>query len=248
MKYFGFRKKISSDHQFDEILGYPNKKTNPWVLGKFVKKYQLSQEYFERRTFDNLPIPFRSDILDHFICYQPSDDIEYDWVLLDAFYFSYDEDKWPVEINGWLVSSKFKDLIQQNELVIGRDHRFSACKLKYQGEFMQYHICQYSNYDFDNVNLANSKVLQLPEGVTDSDPTKFTTHIELRDLTRWYSNVTDFRIKICFNHYVDVLKTPLLMGAFASERFKNLIEANNISGYEFWPVNSIDFDFINNST
>ena len=245
MKYFYFRKKVSSDHQIDELLGVPNLKVFPRVLGKFRPSFLSSKEYLNRRNSD---LSFRLDFLENFICFEGTYEIEYDWILLDAYYFSYHEDLWPVELNGWLISPRFKELIDKHNLIIGKEQSFDACKLKYQGDYLDYYICQYLDFDNNIVNLDNSSVLLLPEGVSESDPTSFKTHNEFRDLISWYKKVEDFKVKICLNEHVDVLRFPLMIGAYASEIFKNLVEKHNISGYEFWSVDNAEFHIMDTVT
>lgn len=218
-------------------------KRNPSVSIRNLKDRNVWQKFKEKEySIDNL---ISSNLIIDFLnCEETiSDDLEeYDWILLDVYGLKYDSINSPLCINGWLISPKFKSILAKNKVVLGKEHVFIPSKLRFQGKYLDYYLCQYISYDTKQINLRESKIIEHPEE-TSKHKDSFDSINELKQFIFKNRRDSSIKIQVSINHYQDILTSYSLTGTYASDKFKKLVEKNGITGLEFKSAPQIDISF-----
>jgi hypothetical protein len=84
MKFYKLRRAIASEDVLDEELAYPSKKVYPNVNGATIKDATARRAFIDKRI-NRRTIYRELPILDHFYCYNGTNNNEYDWILLDGY-------------------------------------------------------------------------------------------------------------------------------------------------------------------
>lgn len=241
MKFYTLKTKIFHD-SLDGMDGLG--KLLPRVSGvnlassfreKFSKK-EISQTNLIDKTLPEL---------DHFICWEPSLEIEWDWILLDFYGIAFNLDYSPLSISGWLVSRRVKDIIDSQDVIIGTSHIFHPAKLRFKGEYLEYFLLQYIDIKYDEFLIEKTtldSVLQpyaIGEQVTDLGKiNKIRRQIvknEIVDKMFWEH----------YQKYSDLFFSRAGRSLIISERMKKLIDQHELTGLEITDFNISKFSFEN---
>jgi hypothetical protein len=240
VEYFILRPAILSYEAIDNNTSYSEGDVvNPDVNGATIKNSEVRMAFTEK-TINRRNIHAKLPLIDHFYCYNGSDNIEYDWLLLDAYYTTGAEV--PIDIDGFLISKKFKNLLEQSDLVLGSKHHFYPALLRFKGELLEYYLFQYC-YDSDlMVNWQGVKLVNHGESYEVSNSSEYySVYREFKiakDLSEFYSTFP-------FDDYSDILRLPSFGYQMISEKFKNLILTNKIHGFKITEVDFLRLQFNN---
>ena len=243
MKYYQINRKLIHKDFKDED-GSQGRRMPAVAITNLVDR-KLWNDFKVKNISYNKIIEYRI-VLDFLNCEELSGDylgVDYDWILLDAFSLKYDSTYSPIGIYGWVISPKFKTLLEKQHAILGKQQIYVPAKLRFQGDYLDYFLCQYINYHIDLVDLDQCTVIDLPEGIDDSDPTDFRSHEELKRLIGWYEKAENFKVRLHFKENQDVFNIGLIKGTYASEKFKNIVEDNGITGFEFKPAPHLEITF-----
>jgi hypothetical protein len=237
IKFYKLSKAISSEDVLDEDLDYASKKVHPNVNGATIKDAVARRAFIDKRI-NRRKICREIPVLDHFYCYNGTDNKEYDWILLDGYYTTGSEV--PIRINGFLVSAHFKQLLDNSDLILGSDHHFYPAFLRYQGDLREYYLFQYC-YDhngqvvWEDVRMTRDNELCR----FNNDDDFFETYIKLYKARILNEYHTAFVLK----NYSDIVILPEFGYTMISEKFRNLIIDNEISGFIVAEVDFISIKF-----
>lgn len=241
MKYYQINRQLfNSEFEGEDGFG----KRNPSASIRFLKDKNI-WDLFKSKAINKSTLIKPEACLDFFNCEESTGEYleDYDWILLDGYGLRYESEYSPLSINGWLISIRLKQLLNQNSLILGKEHVYHPAKLRFQDDYLDYFLYQYINYDNDIVDLDQSTVIHLPEGIDDSDPTDFSSYEELKRLIGWYEKAENFKVGLHFKENQDVFNIGLIKGTYASEKFKKIVEDNGITGFEFKPCPHLEITF-----
>ncbi len=146
----------------------------------------------------------------------------------------------PIGINGFLISPKFKELIDNSDVILGLDHHFYPALLRYQGELKEYYLFQYcydhrSEVIWEDVRMTKDSELYH----FNNDDDFFDMFIKLNKERSLRESHTTFVLK----NYSDIVLLPAFGYMMISEKFRNLIIDNQISGFNVSKVDHVSIEF-----
>ena len=153
----------------------------------------------------------------------------WEWMLSDVYKFIGEGSQIP----GWLISEKLKSILENYK--IAKPHFYYPSKLLYKGEKLDYHVFQFSGDNFLTplVDYINFQMMNL------ADLIFHTTRI----LKESGFDVISIPIKkLVLRDNIDFISMQNFLGdKLVSERLKNSIEENGITGFEF---SELDYEVI----
>lgn len=168
-------------------------------------------------------------VFDYFVL--ESFDVEkyWEWQLNDAHDFIGEGSQIP----GWLISKRLNDILEKHK--VAEPHFYYSSKLLYKKEKLDYYIFQFSGDKFFNplVNYINFEI-------QDIEDLKIQTKKIFKESG---FNVINIPIKkLVINDDIDFISMQNFLGdKLVSERLKNAIEENGITGFEF---SELDYEVI----
>jgi hypothetical protein len=205
--------------------------------GEFVPE---ADAYFYRMS--NGEIFLNAPIFDYFHL-QSFDKKEFwEWILCDVYNGI---GKYPNQSN-WYISDRLKALFEK--FIIAQDYHFYETRLLYKGEKLKYWIFQFlATYR----KLNKTKYISFTDSIFFSKNTSkkimdVNSYNDYLTIEKELSNNND-ELKtnyIVLNDYIDFTTLiPLRPDIIISERLKNAIEENGITGFEF---SELDYEVIVN--
>mgnify|MGYP003365321716 CR=1 FL=1 len=206
------------------------------------KKIENADDYFWKMNrgemIDDAPL-----IFDYF--YLQSFDVEkyWEWLLTDVYRFIGEGSQIP----GWLISKKLRNLLENFN--IAEPHFYYASKLLYKGEKLDYYIFQFSGKIFrlpltDYVDFTKSLFYD-PNHKIDF---KVDNEVDLLSKQEKIVEESNFEVinipikKLVFNSNIDFISMQNFLGdKLVSEKLKQAIEENGITGFEF---SELDYEVI----
>lgn len=239
MKFYSLKKKLWDESIKDEDDPDGLGKVYPRVNAKHIQD-ESARYLFRSKMINKQTIVDNAPLLDYFICYNGTYDKEYDWIKLDAY--STTGAVVPINILGFLVSERFYRLLEMSSLVLGSDHHFYPSLLRFRGDYLTYYLYQYIYDGYEQIDWTSMSAEI--DGVV-------TNEIDINRMGDYViAQVYDKTIKkakyyYVFDAYSDILSIPAWGKTMISERFKNLIESNNITGFEITEIDYFDISFHN---
>lgn len=154
-----------------------------------------------------------------------------------------------ISATGLLVNKKVREIFNQHNLM---SHKYYPVEIEAKGDILHYDFFQpfdemnYNNYiDFEKTLF---KWFSFTEEI-ENTPVKLKSYKEYLDKrhTQGVCNTIAIENLVLTNKFskdLDVFTFSPIMGVddfFISERLKNALEANNVSGIEYHPVTNIHF-------
>ena len=236
--------KVSDANIFDERLGPPNEKVYPKASIKELKSNTLRDLFADKIIHQDKLIAKDLPCIDYFICYQNTYEIEYDWILLDMYYLAYDSDFSKISVRGWLISKKLKEILEMTNLKFGSDHTFHPAKLRFQGSYLDFYLFQYLSPNrediLDKTRLVSKEDANDILDISLADVGRYVLEIKYKQLHQ------NKYIEYSHKNYYDLIFHPYHKGTLISEKFKSVLEENNIKGIEISDWDSIKLKFENN--
>lgn len=192
---------------------------------------------------DNGEMVYGAPVFDYFSL-ESFDKKEYwDWILTDVFDFIGKGSRIP----GWLISKRFKELLEKFKIT--EPHFYYLSKLLYKGDKLDYYIFQFSGDKFLNplvnyINFNQSLYFDPNQNINFEIQDVEDLKIQTKKIFKESGfNVINIPIKkLVINDDIDFISMQNFLGdKLVSERLKNVIEENGISGFEF---SELDYDVV----
>ncbi|SDE72151.1 hypothetical protein [Riemerella columbipharyngis] len=195
-----------------------------------------ANEYFW--AMDKGGILHNAPIFDYFVLESFDEEKYWEWALFDVHKFIGAGSQIP----GWLISEKLKNLLENFK--ISNPHTFYESKLLYKEEKKDYYIFQFSGEQFFNT-LVNYIDFNKSLFFDPNQKIDFRI-IDIQDLiiqTRRIFKESGCEIinvpvkKLVLNNNIDFFSMQSFLGEnIISERLKQAIEENNITGFQFFEL------------
>lgn len=202
-----------------EIKSFYEDRIASRVEGKNVPEKDFFYRIGDEEIIENTPI------FDYFILKSFDEEKYWEWALFDIHSFI----GVGSIITGWYISDKLKNLLENFK--IAPKYHFYETRLLYKGEKLKYWIFQFPLDYFLNV-IYEKSFFSIPN---ENILFNFKNREEFLTTHRAEYKKTKRKLitkKICFSTNYDLVanNTDIL----CSERLKQAIEENNITGFEFF--------------
>ena len=205
------------------------------------KNIANADEYFW--AMDKGEILYNAPIFDYFVLESFDKEKYWEWALFDVHDFIGTGSQIP----GWFISKKLKKLLENFK--ISEPHFYYLSKLLYKGEKKDYYIFQFTGEKFLNplfghINFKDSLFFdpnqKIALKIINKEDLYFQTSRILKESGFDIINVPIK--KLVLNKNIDFFPMQSFLGDnIVSERLKQAIEENGITGFEFF---DIDYEVI----
>jgi hypothetical protein len=197
------------------------------VFNNILQTEILFKKLGDGEIIDNLPVlsPFTLKSFDKKEFWE--------WILCDVYSFT----RLASYIQGWYISDKLKLLLENFK--IAPQYYFYETQLLYKGEKLKYWIFQFPINPYQNIDFEKSKFM-LPQ---DSNVYNFHSEDEYIFFYRKEHRETKRKLKGITNYLKDNYDIAKSTNneIIVSERLKNAIEENGITGFEF---SELDYEVV----
>jgi hypothetical protein len=184
---------------------------------------------------DDGKIIYNAPVFDYFYLRSYDKKEYWEWLLTDVFDFTGKGSR----ITGWLISKKLKEILEKYK--IAEPHFYYLSKLLYQEQKLDYYIFQFSGKDFrlplTNYIDFNKSLFYDPNHKIDFTVSNEKELLFQQEKILEESGFDIINIpikKLAINDDIDFISMQNFLGdKIVSERLKQALEENSITGFEF---------------
>ena len=237
MRFYSLKLKLWDDKIIDEKSNGP--KVYPQASGSHISNSNgylgINGKIHLGNYVDNAPV------FDYFYLYNSSYQVEYDWILLDAYTFIGENTP---SIRGFLISEKFKQVL--DKFIIADPYRFYASKLMYQGKKLDYCILHLAQDEWQEFQSKKSSFYISDNKENKKLNIEIKGNRELKKIIKDCENDSqELRMNLFLNNYADMFFFSQF-NYVVSERLKEAMEKSKMEGFDYQLLEKVTFNFTRN--